>query len=916
MRIRSLSFRGVGPYRDLQTVDFDQLGGSGLYLINGPTGAGKSTIIDCICFALYGRLAGDEADLSRMRSDFAGPSDPTEVDLVFESAAGTYRVIRSPEYQRAKQRGAGETTARATCRLFRLHPDGTEETLSTQVASADAELRRAVGLDRAQFVQTVVLPQGQFAKFLYSDTKDRASILKSIFGTRVFERVAEILKEDAKAATDAQADATAAVVGEIRQVAALAGLADETLEDLTRLAVASLDVPLIATLEGQVPVLADERDRARAASDDADARLATADLVRATAREEQRAQQDAAQSAERRERVAAAVREARSVVADHARVAATLGLGLDDAMEPAAWRDRASRAATAAGELQALLDAEAQVFGWPAEEAAARRVIADLKSRADRDRERTGALPALIAEQQATIDARPAVDEVRDAQQQEARLADVARRHRERDAAAALLPDLERRVEDGVREAAEADAAYQRVSRAYREGIAAELADGLSPDQPCPVCGSTDHPAPARHDGERVTADRVEELRQRTAHAQGALGTARGDLISLRDRVTDLAAAIPLTAEELARALEQAAEASRALTDRAAAADDAEGRVKALRAEFDEITARLSATDTDIAARESALATRSRDVAERAAHVERARGSAGSVRERLDEVRTLESVLTGLADRLAELEVATERQATAAAELAALPPREGFADVAGAQRAWEQADAERRSADRFRAEAEARYDRLVAGVASIEQLCARRADLVAGSADLLELARRFNAGRGSEIGLHIYVLQALFANVMEAANRRFESLLNGRYRLVPDPGTGGDQRSLQGLGVCVEDRLTGKVRSARSLSGGETFCASLALALGLSDVVRMVAGGIEIGSLFIDEGFGSLDPDQLDEVMTMLGHLSSDGRLVGVISHVDSMKQAITERIDVMPVADDRPTSLTVTWMP
>jgi exonuclease SbcC len=132
---------------------------------------------------------------------------------------------------------------------------------------------------------------------------------------------------------------------------------------------------------------------------------------------------------------------------------------------------------------------------------------------------------------------------------------------------------------------------------------------------------------------------------------------------------------------------------------------------------------------------------------------------------------------------------------------------------------------------------------------------------------------------------------------------------------VPSAVESGDQRSLQGLGVSVEDRLTGKTRPAKTLSGGETFCASLALALGLSDVVRMNAGGVEINSLFIDEGFGSLDADQLDEVMLMLGHLSSNGRRVGLITHVDSMKSAITERIDVVPASSTSPARVDVTWM-
>jgi exonuclease SbcC len=915
MRIRSLSFRGVGPYRDLQTIDFDQLGESGLYLINGPTGAGKSTIIDCICFALYGRLAGDDADLGRMRSDFAGPGDLTEVDLAFESAAGAFRVIRSPEYLRAKQRGTGETTAKATCRLFRIHPDGREEAIATQVASADAELRRVVGLDRAQFVQTVVLPQGQFAKFLYSDTKDRAAILKSIFGTRVFERVAEILKEDAKAATEAQGAATAAVVAEIGQMSALVGLDDEVRERLTGLAAAGLDDDLQADLDGLVPSAAAAWAAAGQAVEQAQTAVAAADAQRVQARAEADARKAADAAAAALAAAQAAVAVARPTVAASAEVAAHIGITIDESDDAEQWRDRASAAATAAGGLTALVDAEAEVLAWPAEEESARREIADLRSRADQDRERKGLLPDLLAEQQATIADRPSVAELNMVKDRERQLADVARQHAARAVEEARVPELEARVEARLCEAADADAAYQAASRAYRDGIAAELADTLEPEQPCPVCGAIEHPNPARHDGEPVTPDQVEELRQQTARAQGAVGTATAELAATRGRIADLAAAAPLTAEDLAIEQDAVVESLLALTAREGAADAAVQRAASLRAELDEITARLATSDTDISVRESALDARTKVLAEQAAQVARARGSASSVAERLGDIRALESALGTLANHLVGLQAARDRHTAAVAALAEFPRHEGFADVAAAQRGWEEADEERRRLDRLHSEGETRHRHLVAGVAQIGLLCRERADLAAGSADLLELARLFNAGRGTEIGLHIYVLQALFDNVMEAANRRFESLLNGRYRLVPDPGTAGDQRSLQGLGVCVEDRMTQKVRSARSLSGGETFCASLALALGLSDVVRMVAGGIEIGSLFIDEGFGSLDNDQLDEVMVMLGHLSSDGRLVGVISHVDSMKSAITERIDVVPVAEGRPTSLAVTWM-
>ncbi len=268
-----------------------------------------------------------------------------------------------------------------------------------------------------------------------------------------------------------------------------------------------------------------------------------------------------------------------------------------------------------------------------------------------------------------------------------------------------------------------------------------------------------------------------------------------------------------------------------------------------------------------------------------------------------------------MADRLNDLTRAEDAQREADGTWADLPQHEAFGDVAAAQEAWLAADATRAGAAHDASTARQQHDRYRSRVDAIARLQDERAERVAADADLLALAEVFSAGRGNDMGIHIYVLRAMFENVMELANRRLESLLNGRYRLVPSEADEGDRRSLQGLGVSVLDGFTDRVRPARSLSGGETFCVSLALALGLSDAVRLNAGGVEIGSLFIDEGFGSLDADQLDEVMVMLGHLSSDGRRVGVISHVDSMKSAIVERIDVTPAAHGRPAVLRVSWM-
>jgi exonuclease SbcC len=235
--------------------------------------------------------------------------------------------------------------------------------------------------------------------------------------------------------------------------------------------------------------------------------------------------------------------------------------------------------------------------------------------------------------------------------------------------------------------------------------------------------------------------------------------------------------------------------------------------------------------------------------------------------------------------------------------------------VQGAEDQWREAKLRKEKADEALLKASLAHQNFTEYHGKIEKVCDQRAALVARNEDLFHVSDVINAGRGTDYGLHIYVLRAMFDTVMALANQRFQSLLNGRFRLVTADDSGDDKRKRLGLGVAVEDALTGKVRSAKSLSGGETFCASLALALGLSDAVRMNAGGIQIDSLFIDEGFGSLDRDQLDEVMSMLNHLSANGRRVGLISHVDSMKESIVERIDVHPARKDQPTSLSVSWM-
>lgn len=915
MRIRSLKFRGVGPYLAEQSIDFDQLGESGLYLINGPTGAGKSTIIDCICYGLYGRLASDEADISRIRSDFSGPKDATEVDLVFETAAGAFRVIRSPEFLRAKARGEGVTSSKASCRLFRIRLDGTEESIATNVASADSELSRIIGLTRAQFVQTVVLPQGQFATFLYSDTRKRADVLKQIFNTQLYERVAEILKEDAKDAATKRGAVTENIRAAIRQLAASIHLDDAARDPLMDFASNHLDAQLMAGLADLGPMFEDAHAQARTDHEVAQNRANAADTNRNRARQEADAQDDVKAATQVATEATIGVEEARSAIAPIADLAATIGIDFDNSTVVATWRQRASDASSHAGELTAVLAEEMAVIAWPRNETEAVNAIADLIAAHESDGTRLGHLPALIAGQQAIADDRPTLEESSALNALMGDLDDVQGQFNALDAQQADLPHMKERAKSAYDIAERIDAVHASAVYEYRNGIAAQLALQLEPGRPCEVCGSPDHPAPAQSGGNAVSFDDVEVLRRQASEAHSTLDASVAALKAAQDRVTEITAAISMTREDLIVAQTEVKQGQDDLKRRSKDAKAAAGEITKLQAERDRLTERAKEHTGELASKNAVLINTRAAMKLSDEKVAAARGDYPSVHERLKAVRELETVLTELADHLAALVTARSNLAMTEEALAAMTRRDGFGDVEAAQAAWTAADEERLSADRHRVEAEARMQHLLTGAATIGTLSLERAELITQNAELIELADLFSAGKGNEFGLHIYVLKSLFANVMEAANRRFESLLNGRYRLVPAPESDGDGRKLQGLGVSVEDRLTGRVRPARSLSGGETFCASLALALGLSDVVRMSAGGIDIGSLFIDEGFGSLDGDQLDEVMLMLDHLSSDGRRVGVISHVDSMKSTIPERIDVTAVGKDWPTSLSVSWM-
>jgi len=816
---------------------------------------------------------------------------------------------------RAKARGEGETKNHAECKVHRIVSEGAEETIAHQVASANKELADKVGLTRDQFVQTVVLPQGKFADFLNSDTREREAILKSIFKTELYERVAAILKERAKAAQDQRKELTNEIEWRVQQVGDDLNVEPEDLATCVDHARESLDEALRAVFEDWRRPLLEASTTAQQANDKANDAFTAADEVRELARKESHALQVVEVAQKTVLRAQQAVSAAATSCRDQSRATDGTTVEIDDSPEVATWRARVAELSDLAYELKERLEDEKTLEQWPAKQWELQDGLTEVRRKSESLKSRQSQLPGLIAEQEAIRKATPAAQDVVQLKEEISALAD-------RDETRRILDESVRsrgEVESGVQEAAsKAERAAEAATRAgldYRAGIAAHLAAELKGGEQCAVCGSTEHPSPAQHDGASVTFENFQELQQASSRAHQDLRDATNSLEQLDARIAELQETLTTTADEDSGIREELSQREADFRARTKSASDAEEVLVDLRGEAERISVDVAEVGEALARQVQSLEMETTRIEELKEEVRIAQGSFSSVHERLESVQGLLESMQVRVRALEDLAESVARKEEVEASLAEFPARDGFGDLQAAQTRWEQAKADRDEAARAAADAQNALQQFDGRVETIESQCRERAELVASDRDLQTLAAAFNPSKGNDYGLHIYILRTMFDLVMALANTRFESLLNGRYSLISEDDSGGDGRKLHGLGVAVKDSLTGKVRSAKSLSGGESFCASLALALGLSDAVQSNAGGIRIDSLFIDEGFGSLDNAQLDEVMNMLNHLSSHGRRVGLISHVDTMKEAITERIDVHAARRDRPTSLTVSWM-
>lgn len=1005
MRLHRLSVTAFGPFGAGQDVDFDALSAGGIFLLHGPTGAGKTSVLDAVCFALYGAVPGArQSAAASLRSDHAPAGTFTEVCLELTVGGRRLEIRRRPAQPRPKKNGKGFTTERAQSWLREYDFEtGQWRALSRSHQEIGEEISRLVGMSRDQFCQVVLLPQGDFARFLRADAEARGKLLGRLFDTRRFAAVEERLAEQRRAAEQqvrAGDERLLAVAHRMEQAAGTAAgdwpLPPQQPGD-PGLAAAVLQWAAVA------------RAGARERLDIAECALAAAESRQAAARRELEAERELARL---QERYADARRRSEALQARRpeweqlqARLARARkaelvepALRLRDDAEREHRRASADRERARAGLPPELAEAGAEQLaalerklredlgGLEAARRAERRSSEITGERADLDRQAradediladaAGWLAGWETVRRAHQDRIAAAHDAATRAEHLAGRLDPARRRlraaRERDRLAARTEQLDDQLHAAREHANTARESWLDLKERRLRGIAAELATGLVRGEPCAVCGSADHPAPARAGDGHVDRGAEESAYESYTQADAARAETERELAVVRQSLTTARQearaaerggdadvrpqAAHLTGDEpdvsellcLVEQLERDHQHAHSLASGMHAAREALDQAER---EHEERLAAQQQADRRVAARTSRREGIDREQAALESELARARGGAGSVAEHAALLERRVGLLADAAEAVRHVDLTAQRLKEADDLLADAAFRAGF-DTPRAAAAVLLGDAEQRDLqhriDAWQTEAAAVADRLAeadtssaaeypaadpeaaraaqdeaeralrdaaSGLAAARDRCAELARLSrqAGAevlrlgplreeydrvARLAGLTAGTSADNERKMRLESYVLAARLEQVAAAATVRLQRMSSGRYTLVHSDARTGGKRS--GLGLHVVDAWTGSERDTATLSGGETFFASLALALGLADVVTDEAGGVQLDTLFIDEGFGSLDDQTLDEVLDVLDSLRERDRSVGIVSHVADLRRRIPAQLEVV----------------
>ena len=907
MRPIKLTISAFGPYARETVLELEKLGTNGLYLITGDTGAGKTTIFDAVTYALYGEASGENRQPSMFRSKYADAATPTEVELKFEYGGKIYTVKRNPEYERPKTRGEGRTTQKAEAEL--ICPDG--RVISKQ-KEVDSAIREIIGIDRDQFSQIAMIAQGDFLKLILAPTEDRKKIFRRIFKTELYQDLQERLKRESGKLNDECVSAKDSLKQYIE------GISVEDDDDFS----SEIDkakrneLPLSDTIALLDQLIDRYKNAERALNNeikDIDKQLETVNRNLGKIEGQEKAQ--------------AAIEENKKKLDEEIARFEKYKKDLENEKVKVSETEKAS-------------DEKAKIKG----EFSRYDELDDLSKHIDKAKNELGEKQHKLKEDQDLYEQNAArLEELKKEQsslsnagEAKAKLnSDKERAENRKNEAGDLrdilkyyfaqkknLSELQEEYVKAQSKSSKAVEEYETCNKAFLDEQAGIIAETLEEGKPCPVCGSSEHPHIAKKSEKAPTEAQLKKAKADADTAQKAAQKKSEDCATLN-------AALKVTKENAENRIKKLwgdVTIDDAADKLSAELVELESEIKNIKNEIkdeDKKIERKSFLDNDIPKKEKENSERKdsidklgREISDLNATIRAMQQQKDIEKDKLrfsskeEAEKKIKELGSFIEERNAAFKKAQENYNLSDKNVIALKKsidelNEQLVTVDDIDKDAENEKRIRLNANRENADE--RMKKIHTGIDTNEKALF---NIRSKAGEIEKLEKRHgrikslsNTANGNITGkekimLETYIQMTYFDRIIARANTRFMIMSGGQYELKRRREA-ENNKSQSGLDLDVIDHYNGTERSVKTLSGGESFKASLSLALGLSDEIQCSSGGVKLDTMFVDEGFGSLDEESLDQAMKALSGLADGNRLVGIISHVSELKNRIDKQIVV-----------------